>query len=84
MILNLFAVLFLISLAMIVALAVIGQKLNITHYLLLFAAIMISIMGDYTISISDTLNMAIMGQNMVYLGGVFTPILVLFSTMKLC
>ena len=25
-----------------------------------------------------------MGQNMVYLGGVFTPILVLFSTMKVC
>lgn len=84
MILNIYAFLFFISLIMIVALAVIGQKLNITQYMLLFAAIMISIMGDYTISVSDTLNMAIMGQNMVYLGGVFTPILVLFSTMKLC
>ena len=84
MILNIYAILFFISLAMIVILAVIGQKLNITHYLLLFAAIMISIIGDYTISISDTLNMAIMGQNMVYLGGVFTPILILFSTMKFC
>lgn len=83
-ILNIYAVLLIISLIMIVALAVIGQKQNITQYILLFAAIMISIFGDYVISVSDTLNMAIMGQNMVYLGGVFTPILILFSTMKMC
>ncbi len=84
MILNIYAILFFISLLMLVGLAVIGQKLNITYYVLLFAAIMISILGDYTISISDNLNMALMGQNMVYLGGVFTPILILFCTMKLC
>ena len=83
-ILNIYEVLLIISLIMIVALAVIGQKQNITQYILLFAAIMISIFGDYVISVSDTLNMAIMGQNMVYLGGVFTPILILFSTMKMC
>lgn len=84
MVLNIYAILFFISLIMLITLAIIGQKLNITHYVLLFAAIMISILGDYTISISDNLNMALMGQNMVYLGGVFTPILVLFCTMKLC
>ena len=84
MVINLYAILFVVSLLMIIAMAAIGQKLNITQYILLFAAIMISILGDYIISVSDTLNMAIMGQNMVYLGGVFTPILVLFSTMKIC
>lgn len=84
MIINIYAVLFLISLLMIIFLAEIGQKLNITHYILLFATIMISILGDYTISVSKTLDMALMGQNMVYLGGVFTPVLVLFSTMKIC
>lgn len=84
MTLNVYAILLCISLIMIIALAVIGQKQNITQYILLFVAIMVSILGDYTISVSDTLNMAIMGQNMVYLGGVFTPILTLFSTMKAC
>jgi len=83
MIVNLYAILFIISLFMIIILAVIGQKINITQYSLLFSAIMISILGDYIISVSDTLNMALMGQNMVYIGGVFTPILMLFSTMKL-
>ncbi len=81
---NIYAILLCISLIMIIAMTVIGQRQNITQYILLFAAIMISIFGDYTISIADTLNMAIAGQNMVYLGGVFTPILVLFSTMKIC
>ena len=84
MVVNIYAILFFISLMMLITLANIGQKLNITHYVLLFAAVMISIWGDYTISVSDNLNMAVMGQNMVYLGGVFTPILILFSTMKLC
>ena len=83
MIVNLYAILFFISLLMIVVLAVIGQKINITQYILLFVAIMISIFGHYVISVSDTLNMALMGQNMVYIGGVFTPMLVLFSTLKL-
>ncbi len=83
-ILNIYAILLCISLIMIIAMTVIGQRQNITQYILLFAAIMISIFGDYVISVSDTLNMAIAGQNMVYFGGVFTPILVLFSTMKIC
>lgn len=84
MVINIYAILFVISLLMIVVLAAIGQKLNITHYILLFAAIMISVLGDYIISVSNTIDMALMGQNMVYLGGVFTPILVLFSTIKIC
>lgn len=84
MIINVYTILFFISLIMIVAMAVIGQKQNITYYILLFAAIMISNLGDYAISVSDTMNSALVGQSMVYLGGVFTPILVLFSTMKLC
>ena len=83
MVINLYAILFMLSLAMIIILAVIGQKINITQYTLLFSAIMISILGDYVISISDTLHMALMGQCMVYIGGVFTPMLMLFSTMKL-
>ena len=84
MLINVYTILFFISLLMLVAMVVIGQKLNITHYVLLFAAIMISNLGDYAISVSDTMNSALIGQSMVYLGGVFTPILMLFSTMKLC
>ena len=81
---NIYAILLCISIIMIIALTVIGQRQNITQYILMFAAIMISNFGNYVISTADTLNMAIAGQKMVYLGGVFTPILVLFSTMKLC
>lgn len=81
---NIYAIVFLLSLIMIVILAVIGSKININNYILLFAAIMISNIGDYTISVAETLDMAIMGHRMVYLGGVFTPILMLFCTMKLC
>lgn len=84
MVINIYAIMFLVSLLMVIILAVIGHKLNITHYVLLFAAIMISMLGDYTISIADTLNMAVMGHRMVYLGGIFTPILMLFCAMKLC
>ena len=49
MVVNLYAILFMLSLAMIIILAVIGQKINITQYTLLFSAIMISILGDYVI-----------------------------------
>lgn len=81
---NIYAILLCISIMMIIVLTNIGQRQNITHYILAFAAIMISNFGNYTISIADTLSMAVAGQKMVYLGGVFTPILVLFSTMKIC
>lgn len=84
MVLNIYAILFFLALVLLIILAVIGSKMNISNYILLFVAIMVSNIGDYTISISETLNMAIMGQRMVYLGGVFTPILMLFCAMKLC
>lgn len=83
MTINIYAIAFFISLIMVVILAIIGRRMNITHFLLLFVAIMISHLGDYTISISSSLDMAVMGHRMVYLGGIFTPILMLFSIMKL-
>lgn len=84
MIFNIYTILVIISLIMIIVLTIVGQKLNITHYILLFVTILISNLGDYTISVADSINMALVGQSMVYLGGVFIPIMVLFSTMKLC
>ena len=84
MVLNVYAILFFVSLILLVVLADIGQELNITQYVLLFVAIMVSILGHYTVSIADSLNMAIMGQRMVYLGSIFNPILIVFCTYKLC
>lgn len=83
MVINIYAIAFFISLVLVIVLAIIGRKTNITNFLLLFVAIMINHLGEYTISISDTMNMAIMGNRLVYLGGVFTLILMLFSIMKL-
>lgn len=81
---NIYAIVFLLSLVMLIVLAVIGSKLNISNYLLLFVAIMVSNIGDYIISVSKTMDMAIMGHRLIYLGSVFIPILMLFCTMKLC
>ncbi len=83
MVINIYAIACFVSLVFVVMLAIIGRKRNITNFLLLFVAIMINQLGEYMISISDTMNMAIMGHRLVYLGGVFTPILMLFSIMKL-
>ncbi len=84
MIANLYAVCFLLSMVFLVFLAVVGQKQNITNFLLLFVAVMIVILGYFTISIAPSLIVAIRGNNLVYLGNVFTPLLLYLSITKLC
>ncbi len=82
--LNMYAVAFLVSLVMLVLLLVISQNQNITYYLLMFVMIIIANMGYYSLSTAETLETALMGHRLIYLGGVFVPIFLLFSTMKLC
>lgn len=75
---------FLLSMVFLVILVIVGQKQNITNFLLLFVAITISNLGYYTISIAPSLIVAIRGNNLVYLGSVFAPMLLFLSVAKLC
>ena len=82
--LNIYAVTFLASILMLVLLLIIAQNQNITYYLLTFVMIIICNMGYYSLSTSETLETALMGHRLIYLGGVFVPTFLLFSTMRLC
>lgn len=81
---NIYAAMVISSIVMLIMLIMIGRKQNITEYLLIFVSIMICCIGYYTVSISDSLEAAIIGHRLVYLGGVFSPIFLLFGEMKLC
>lgn len=81
---NVYAVTFLASILMLVLLLLVAQNQNITYYLLTFVMIIISNMGYYSLSTAEILDTALMGHRLIYLGGVFVPIFLLFSTMKLC
>lgn len=81
---NIYAVMLILSVVMLVLLIVIGRKQNITDYLLIFISIMITCMGYYTVSTAEGLEAAIVGHRLVYLGGVFAPVFLLFGEMKLC
>ena len=81
---NVYGIAFLLSIALLIVLLVISQKQNINFYLLMFMMIIISNMGYYSVSIAKTLDMALIGHRLIYLGGVFVPVFMLFSTMKLC
>lgn len=82
--LNIYGIAFILSFILLVALVIIGQKQNINYYLLVFSAVMVSCLGHYTVSIAEQLEVAIVGHRLIYFGGVFIPILMLFATMKLC
>ena len=81
---NMYAIAFLASIVMFGLLLVISKNQNITYYLLMFVMIIIANMGYYTLSTAEAMETALMGQRLVYLGSVFVPIFLLFSTMKLC
>lgn len=84
MIAGLYALCFVLSMVFLVLLAIVGQRQNITNFLLLFVAIMIINLGYFTISIAPSLIVAIRGNNLVYLGNVFTPLLLFLSVVRLC
>lgn len=81
---NVYAAAFLASIAMLVLLLIVCQNQNITYYLLTFIMITISNMGYYSLATAKNLDTALLGHRLIYLGGVFIPIFLLFSTMKLC
>ena len=81
---NIFAFAFLASIVMLVLLLMVSQNQNITYYLLMFVMIIIANMGYYSLSTAETLETALMGHRLIYLGGVFVPIFLLFSTIIAC
>ncbi len=81
---NIYGAMVILSAVMLVLLIMVGRKQNITEYLLIFVSIMICGIGYYTVSISEELEAAIIGHRLIYLGGVFSPVFLLFGEMKLC
>lgn len=81
---NIYAVTFIVSIVMLVLLLIVSNTQNITYYLLIYVTIIIANMGYFTLSTSRSLETALVGQRLIYLGGVFIPVFLLFSTMKLC
>ena len=67
--LNIYGIAFILSFIMLILLVLIGKRQNITYYLLVFMAILLSCMGHYMLSISTELEAAIVGHRFVYLGG---------------
>ncbi len=84
MIIPLYGIAFIMSVIFFMLLVKIGQKQKITNYLLLFVAISIGNFGYYSICTSSSLENAIRGNNLVYLGGVLVPILLFVSIANLC
>ena len=81
---NVYSFAFLAAIVMLAILLWFNQNQNITHYLMMYVAIIVANMGYYTVSTAQSMETALMGHRLTYLGGVFVPVFMLFSTMKLC
>lgn len=84
MIVRLYGIAFGMSIMFFLILIILGQKQKVTNFLLLFMAIMISNFGYYSICVADSLKHAVNANCLVYLGGVFVPILLFLSIAGLC
>lgn len=84
MIVRLYGIAFCMSIIFLLILIVLGQKQKVTNFLLLFIAITISNLGYYSICTADSLEHAVNANCLVYLGGVFVPILLFLSIAGLC
>jgi len=84
MIVQLYGIAFGMSIMFFLILIVLGQKQKVTNFLLLFMAIMISNFGYYSICTADSLEHAVSANCLVYLGGIFVPILLFLSIAALC
>ena len=84
MTLNIYAVLLILSIINLFLLYMLGRKQNYSIYVLLFGSIIVSLMGTYFISIANTLEAALVGHRLVYVGGVFAPSFLLLAVARLC
>ena len=84
MIVRLYGIAFCMSIIFFLILIILGQKQKVTNFLLLFMAITISNFGYYSICTAYSLERAVSANCLVYLGGVFVPILLFLSIAGLC
>ena len=78
-----YLVIFILSLML--ALSCLLRNKNIdTLFTLLFIAIVVSCMGRYVIASSTVLEMAIFGNKILYVGGVYAPLLTMLVLSRLC
>lgn len=72
-------------LSLILALKCLLQNKNIdTLFVLFFAAIIINCGGRYFVAISEGLEMAIWANKILYIGGVYAPLLAMLMLARLC
>ena len=81
---NIYAVTFLISILLLIALIYVGRKQNITYYMMMFILIAMSNMGYYAVSCTKSLEAALVGHRMIYLGGTIVPFILFLCTLRLC
>ncbi len=81
---NIYAITFLLSILMLLVLIYVGHKQNITFYIMMFTLITVSNMGYYAVSCSKSLEAALVGHRMIYLGGTVVPFILLMCSLKLC
>ncbi len=81
---NMYAITFLASVIMLILLIYISKNQNVMYYLLVFLSIMICNMGNYALSTAESLDAALLGHRLLYMGSTFVPIFMLFAIMKLC
>ena len=81
---NIYAVTFLISILLLIALIYVGRKQNITFYIMMFTLITISNMGYYGVSYTKSLEAALVGHRMIYLSGTVVPFILFMCCLRLC
>ena len=84
MMLEIYGAAFVISILMVILLAFVGYRRDITYYLLVFVAVTVSNLGFYIQAAAQSMEAAVIGHRLMYIGGVFIPMMMLCSVMQLC
>lgn len=81
---NIYGVGFVLSVLLLIILILVGKKQNITYYIMIFVAVLLSNYGYHAVSVATTLEAALVGQRILNIGSIFAPILMMFCAMRLC
>ena len=81
---TLYALVAVISFVQLISLLIKGGKNQNVYMLLLFAVTLICNIGYYAISVSESVETAVLCNKITYFGGIFLPLFVLLSISDLC
>lgn len=84
MTINIYSIMLIMSVIAIFGLYIVGRKQENSIYLLLFCAVTLSFIGQYTVSTASSLETALVGHRIFYTGGVLTPTIMLLCVARLC